>query len=102
MYVFSGFDVIIDCNISNGTPPINILWLHNNEVINSSVGNSSTITITDAEDGDVFTCRANNNIGFDEANSIINVQGNFNATTVNNKKSFEGKRFRNLSSSLIM
>ena len=76
VYVFSASDVIIDCNIINGTPPITILWLRNNEVVNSSVGNSSTITITDAEDGDVFTCRADNNIGFDEASSIINVQGN--------------------------
>ena len=93
MYVFSGSDVIIDCNIINGTPPINILWLRNNEVINSSIGNSSTITITDAEDGDVFICRASNNIGFDEANSIINVQGNFNATTVNNKNLSREKGF---------
>ena len=72
--IFSGSHVIIDCNIINGTPPITILWFHNNEVINSSEGNSSTITITDAEDGDVFTCRADNYIGFDVASSIINVK----------------------------
>lgn len=73
VYVFSGSDVIIDCNIVNGTAPITILWLRNNKVINSSVGNSSTVTITDAEDDDVFTCRANNSIGFDEASTIINI-----------------------------
>ena len=77
VYVLSGSDVIVDCNIVNGTRPITILWFHNDEVINSSVGNSSTVTITDAEDDDVFTCRANNSIGFDEASTIINIQGNY-------------------------
>ena len=29
VYVHSGFDVIIDCNIVNGTPQINITWFRN-------------------------------------------------------------------------
>ena len=71
-------DVIIDCNIVNGTLPITILWLCNNEVIDSSevYTYSSNITITGAKDGDVIKCRANNSIGFDEANTTIQVQGN--------------------------
>ena len=37
--------------------------------------NVNTITITDAEDGDVITCRAENDIGFDESHTTINVTG---------------------------
>ena len=72
VYVYSGFDVIIDCNIVNGTPPINITWFRNGFPYPSG-GNVSTITITDADDGDVFKCRADNIIGFDTKNTSIYV-----------------------------
>ena len=74
VYVHSGFDVIIDCNISNGTPPINITWFHNGSPYPTE-GNTSTITITDANNGDVFKCRAENNIGFDTESTTIYVKG---------------------------
>ena len=73
-----GFNLIIDCIVVNGTPPFTILWLRNyNDLIGSSEGNSSSITInvTDAHDGDNITCRADNNIGFDMATTTISVQG---------------------------
>ena len=76
--VTRGFNLTIDCIVVNGTPPITILWLHNDtELIGSIEGNSSSITInvTDAYDGDNITCRANNNIGYDNATTTINVQG---------------------------
>ena len=74
VYVHSGFDVIIDCNISNGTPPINITWFRNGSPYPTE-GNVSTITITDARNGDVFMCKVDNIIGFDTENTTIYVEG---------------------------
>ena len=73
VYVYSGYDVIIDCNIVNGIPPITIQWSRNGSP-DSTRGNVSTITISDASNGDVFQCRADNVIGFDAANSTVHVQ----------------------------
>ena len=75
VYVYSGFDVIIDCDIVNGTPPITIQWFRNGSP-DTTRGNVSTITITDASNGDVFKCRAtscNKVIGLDTENSTIYV-----------------------------
>ena len=71
-YVLQGYNVTIDCNVS-GTPPISIIWVYN-EQFRPEDGN--TITITDAKDGDVVTCRADNHIGFDEEFTTISVKGN--------------------------
>ena len=76
-YVRQGYNVTIDCNAS-GTPPISIAWGYNEEII---AGDVNTITITDAEDGDVVTCRADNNIGFDEERTTISVKGNVTMVT---------------------
>ena len=73
VYVHSGFDVISDCNIVNGTPPINITWFRNGSPYPTR-GSVSTITITDASNGDVFKCRADNIIGFDTENTTIHVE----------------------------
>ena len=76
--VSRGFNLTIDCIVISGTPPIAVTWIRNdNELISSSEGNSSSITInvTDAYDGDNITCRADNNIGYDNATTTINVQG---------------------------
>ena len=73
VYVYSGFDVIINCNIINGTPPVNITWFRNGS-LDPTRGNVSTITITDASNGDVFECRADNIIGFDTENTTIYVE----------------------------
>ena len=72
VYVYSGFDVIIDCNVVNGKPPITIQWFRNGSP-DPTRGNIYTITITDARNGDVFKCRADNNIGFDSESSTINI-----------------------------
>ena len=78
--ISSGANLTIDC-IVIGTPPITITWLRlsTNEIIESSAGNNSTITIaeTNTTNGDNITCRADNNIGFDMATTTINVHGNF-------------------------
>ena len=75
--ISSGANLTIDC-IVTGTPPITILWLHNdNKEIKKSEGNNSTITITGPTDGDNITCRADNNMGYDMATTTINVNGNF-------------------------
>ena len=75
--ISSGVNLTIDCIVA-GTPPITISWVRNNE--NEIIGsNSSTITIavTNTTDGDSIMCRADNNIGYDMANTTINVNGNF-------------------------
>ena len=73
VYVYIGFDVIIDCKTVDGTPPINITWFRNGSPYPIE-GNVSTITITDARNGDVFKCRADNDIGFDTENTTIYIE----------------------------
>ena len=73
VYVHVGFDVIIDCNTVNGTPPITIQWFHNGSPYPTRGNISNAITITNASNGDVFKCRADNNIGFDTESTTIHV-----------------------------
>ena len=73
-YVLDGYNVTIDCTTVSGTPPITITWIHNGMLIAEDV---NTITITDAEDGDIIICRADNNVGFDEEYTTIHVKGYF-------------------------
>ena len=76
VYVVNGFDVTLVCNLVSGTRPITIRWICNGASYPAG-GNRSTITIpdTDYNDGDVFTCRADNIVGFDEESTTINVFG---------------------------
>ena len=71
VYVVNGYNVTIDCNIDNGTTPITLSWFLNGTDFR---GIDTTITITDATYGDVITCRADNNIGFDEESTTIHVE----------------------------
>ena len=77
VYITDNFNVTIDCNINRGTQPITFEWFHNNAFVNhdQTTGNASSITIpvTNAADidGDVYTCRAKNLIGFDERSTTI-------------------------------
>ena len=48
------------------------MWFRNG-VPDLTRGNLSTITVTDYNDGDVFTCRADNIVGFDEENTTIHM-----------------------------
>jgi len=77
-YVIRGDDVTIVCNIASGTRPIIISWFRNG-VEDTSFGNVSRITLSnvnfDDDDGDMYTCRAENNIGFDEETTVVNVFG---------------------------
>ena len=70
-YIIFGYNVTIVCNILTGTPPVSITWLRNGMPEDPPRGNVTTITVTDATDGDVFTCRADNNIGFDSEETAI-------------------------------
>ena len=73
VYFHDGFDVIINCNIINGTSPITIQWFRNGSP-DTTRGNVSTITVTDASNGDVFKCRAGNVKGFDTEFTTISVE----------------------------
>ncbi len=75
-YIVDGFDVTLVCNIASGTRPITIMWIRNGAFYPAG-GNQSIIIVpdTDYNDGDVFTCRADNTIGFDMENTTINVFG---------------------------
>ena len=73
VYIFKGYNVTIDCNVTSGTLPINISWFLNGTALRF---NDTPITISDATYGDVITCRANNYIGFDEESTTIYVEGN--------------------------
>ena len=66
--------VIIDCNIVGGTPPINITWFRNESPYPTEGNTSTTITITDPRNQDVFRCRADNIIGFDSEQSTLMIQ----------------------------
>ena len=74
VYLVDGYDVIIICEIASGTHPITISWFRNGAP-DPTRGNVSNITVTDATDGDVFTCMAENSIGFDMKYTLINVTG---------------------------
>ena len=73
VYVHDGFDVTIDCNIVNGTPPVTIQWFRNGSP-DTTRGNVSAITITDASNGDVFKCRADNIEEADTQRSTVHVE----------------------------
>ena len=74
VYLVDGYDVTIICDVLTGTRPITIMWFRNG-VPDPTRGNVSNITVIDAADGDVFTCMAENNIGFDMKYTLINVTG---------------------------
>jgi len=78
VYAIDGDDVTIVCDIASGTRPITISWLRNG-MEDTSFGNVSMITISDVnfddDNGDMYTCRAVNPIGFDEETTVVNVFG---------------------------
>ena len=50
------------------------MWFHNG-MVDPTTENETTITVNDYNDGDVFTCRADNIVGFDEKSTTLNVFG---------------------------
>ena len=77
-YVVDGSDVTLVCDILSGTRPITISWFRNG-VLDTTRGNTSTITVSNYNNGDVYTCRADNDIGFDMETTTINVFGKLHA-----------------------
>ena len=80
VYIIDNFNVTIDCKISSGIPPMNITWFRNNQ-LDQSRGDapSITVTVTNAKDidGDVFTCKVENESGYDSQDTHIrNVKNN--------------------------
>ena len=73
VYINDGFDVIINCIIVGGTPPINITWFRNGSP-DPTRGSVSNITISDARNGDVFKCKAENIEGFDTESTTIYIE----------------------------
>ena len=73
-YIIDRFDLTLVCDIVSGTHPITIMWLRNGLPYPAG-GNQTVITIpdTDYNDGDVFTCRVDNIVGFDMENTTVNV-----------------------------
>ena len=73
VYVRSGFDVIIHCELVRWSLPITNHWFRNRSPYptRQSVSN---ITITDANNGDVITCKVTNSIGSDIENTTIYVE----------------------------
>ena len=73
-YIVDGYDLTITCNVITGTPPINISWYRNGD---SSRRNTSAIAISNVninkDNGVVYTCRAENDKGYDEQLTIVNV-----------------------------
>ena len=86
MYTVNGLIIIIICNVTIGEPPFIITWYRNEEVVNHLVGNVSTVTVTDAEDDDVFTCKVDGiRMGSDQQDTIIRFPNNtFCVHTVRN------------------
>ena len=73
-YIINGFDLTLICNITSGTRPIDIRWFRDGRPYPAG-GNSSIITVSDYTNGEVFTCRADNIVGFDMANTTVIVFG---------------------------
>ena len=73
-YLIDGLTVSPFCDILSGTRPITISWFRNG-VLDPTKRNASFITVSNYNDGDVFTCRADNHIGFDMESTTINVFG---------------------------
>ena len=72
VYTVNGLTVVIICKVTIGRPPITISWLRNGELLDQSRGKVSTINVTDVRpQGDVFTCTAENRIGFIQQNTMI-------------------------------
>ena len=75
-YIVDGFNLTLVCNIASGTRPITIMWLRDGQPYPAG-GNNSVITVSDYTDGEVFTCRAENVVGFDMENTTVNVFGKY-------------------------
>ena len=67
-----GFHVTIVCDILSGTRPITISWFRNGAP-DITRGNVSTITVTDYNDNDEFTCIAHNDVGSDLESTTITI-----------------------------
>lgn len=78
-YIIHGYDLTITCTVVGGSSPITISWYRDGE-LDRSKGNMSTVKIASVkfheDNGVVYTCRADNNGGYVEEFTKVNVFGN--------------------------
>ena len=73
-YVYSGFNVRVECHLVKGSHPVTITWFRNGSHYPTR-RNAFIIILTHPSNGDVFKCRANNIIGNDTSgNTTIHVE----------------------------
>ena len=70
VYTVKGLNVVIVCNVI-GKPPISISWLKNDHEPLDHSRDMSILIVTNARDGDKFTCIAKNHLGSDISFSQI-------------------------------
>ena len=70
MYIVNGINITIVYNVTGEVPPITIRWLNNQQPVHSS-DNMTTLTVSNATDGDVITCIAKNREGSDIKQTYI-------------------------------
>ena len=75
IYIIDGYDLTIVCRTASGMPPITTTWFHNG-ALDLLWMNASTITILNVGlnlIGDNYTCRASNDVGYDDHTTTINM-----------------------------
>ena len=72
IYLRGGYELTIDCNIVNGSGPIKITWFRNGSPY-SNLKNVSELTLSYLSNGDVFTCRVENNVAYDTEKTTAEV-----------------------------
>lgn len=70
LYIVHGISINIVCDVYDAIFPVTIKWLYNGE-LDQSKENMSTITVNDANDGDIFTCIIKNELGCDKKDTYI-------------------------------
>ena len=71
VYIIESYnDVSIICNVVRGKLPITFSWYFNEEQCRENVS-TITVTVPNPKDGDVFTCRVDNQCRNDTRNATV-------------------------------